>query len=429
MRAFFADNGFCDRFDSVELCEAEKTVGGVLSACEWRHENDSCIFRRASNSFNLLLVSVAIVLFIVQLLMAIINPLSNVCHQLVNVVKGSFPLVTPFTDDNVVQYTKYDELRVVQTAKNTMLRAARLEKAKECMDMNDPYDETNICLSEMHERHDQWRAHRVFGSIVEESFLEQTRFAYFMHPKIPVQVILKRILFARKEALKLRRTLEAKVFAEDRESYLLRSFLVHCFEGADQWVARYFFLPAKRRSHPLLLSSSGLLSSPPALLGEGIARKPSSPGGVSSRRGDVSVASGKATGKDATSFSSTTQSFASGLLHRSYPMLLLVFYLLVWLSVLAALSISMFFLSFDIGDRSVSLWIHIVCCAVALEFVVLETMALWVRYVYLLSSLSGEVRYVTETLLARSRLILLRTQGLMRHANDYVQHFNPACRV
>ncbi|RYH29179.1 hypothetical protein EON65_09430 [archaeon] len=36
---------------------------------------------------------------------------------------------------------------------------------------------------------------------------------------------------------------------------------------------------------------------------------------------------------------------------------------------------------------------------------------------------------MTETLLARSRLILLRTQGLMRHANDYVQHFNPACRV
>ena len=191
----------------------------------------------------------------------------------------------------------------------------------------------------------------------------------------------------------MRRALEAKVPLEDRESYLLRSFLVHCFEGADQLVVRHFFL-TNVGSYPLLLSSFDEIAPQRPAVNAAPIHKPSSPG-ASSKRDGLSAVANIEKGSRGTWFTGAVDSSAAGRLHRLYPVLLLVFYLMIWFGVLAALSITLFYLSFQIGDRSVTLWIYIVCGAVALEFFVIETLALWVRDVDLLCRLLGAVRQVT----------------------------------
>jgi hypothetical protein len=110
----------------------------------------------------------------------------------------------------------------------------------------------------------------------------------------------------------------------------------------------------------------------------------------------------------------------------------LVFYgvLALWLCVVGALIYGSYMLGGEIGSRSTSgIYIYLVSIAMIQEFCFVELFAIYAKYVWLYSSVGKLFREHWSLLFQRSHLILVRSRGLMVHATDLVQHYNPACRI
>ena len=83
----------------------------------------------------------------------------------------------------------------------------------------------------------------------------------------------------------------------------------------------------------------------------------------------------------------------------------------------------------SIGSKATDIWLIVTFLAFAQDVFVLYPTKIWVNWIVINNAVSESVRDICERLIARSRLILMRTSGVMRNANALVQHFNPACRL
>jgi hypothetical protein len=63
------------------------------------------------------------------------------------------------------------------------------------------------------------------------------------------------------------------------------------------------------------------------------------------------------------------------------------------------------------------------------DIVLIQPAKIWINFVVISSSVSRHVRKLCERLSLRSRLMMMRTHGMMRDADCNMQHFNPACRA
>lgn len=350
----FADDGYCERFDSPTSCADAQVMGVFDNACLWLEENETCVFARPALTFLFLLVMSGIVLPAVVLLMALLKILDDQID--VSALSGSSKQVVPMVDHGPA-YSQWDELVEAQTVRGTILRAARLEKARAMMDDTLPSEEALSVAESMQHMAVHWDSHHVFDTV---QALEHNRMRFGM-AYASNALILSKVLAARRDALDLCRTIERFAAVDDRESVLIRSFIVNCFSSSDRMLVQRCFFQKNISS-----SSSAMTSC-------------------------VSAA--------------------------------------VWLAILLALFFAIYLLGQDVGSRSLPLWTAIVVIALMEELLVLEPAALWLKYVVINGSISEEARLVCEQLRIRSKLILLRTTGLVRHANAMVQHFNPACRV
>jgi len=82
-----------------------------------------------------------------------------------------------------------------------------------------------------------------------------------------------------------------------------------------------------------------------------------------------------------------------------------------------------------LGTRSMPLWFLSTFIAVVQDILFVKPMKIWLNSVVINGAVSADIRDVVEKLSSRSRLIVIRTFGVMRDADALVQHFNPACRV
>jgi len=60
---------------------------------------------------------------------------------------------------------------------------------------------------------------------------------------------------------------------------------------------------------------------------------------------------------------------------------------------------------------------------------VLQPLKILLNWWIITRSVAADARELVERLCLRSKLVMMRTTGLMRDADALVQHFNPACRV
>jgi hypothetical protein len=82
-----------------------------------------------------------------------------------------------------------------------------------------------------------------------------------------------------------------------------------------------------------------------------------------------------------------------------------------------------------IGSRATNLWVLVTCLVIVQDLLVLQPLKILLNWWIITKSVAADARELVERLCLRSKLVMMRTTGLMRDADALVQHFNPACRV
>jgi hypothetical protein len=85
---------------------------------------------------------------------------------------------------------------------------------------------------------------------------------------------------------------------------------------------------------------------------------------------------------------------------------------------------------FNLTTNSAILWMITLLFSLIQYYCFIEVMIIIIKYVIITQYLVGGLFFeITNMLAMRTKLILMRSSGLMRNAHSLVQHFNPACRV
>ncbi|KAJ1399746.1 hypothetical protein B484DRAFT_246958, partial [Ochromonadaceae sp. CCMP2298] len=82
-----------------------------------------------------------------------------------------------------------------------------------------------------------------------------------------------------------------------------------------------------------------------------------------------------------------------------------------------------------IGSRATTLWLVMVCIYIAQDLLLIKPLRIYVNNVVINQQVGREVREMVELLRVRTKLVMMRTQGMMKDADSLIQHFNPAARV
>jgi len=82
-----------------------------------------------------------------------------------------------------------------------------------------------------------------------------------------------------------------------------------------------------------------------------------------------------------------------------------------------------------IGSRATNMWLIVTFIGLAQDTFLIAPTKILINFMVINNNVSRDVRMICERLSMRSKLILMRTHGLMRDAGSLVQHFNPACRA
>ena len=102
----------------------------------------------------------------------------------------------------------------------------------------------------------------------------------------------------------------------------------------------------------------------------------------------------------------------------------------LWLVVVLVMLNYIFFTGGSLGSRSMSFFGVVFSLLLVEDLLLLEPAMIAMKYGMLhYPTLVYEMNYLFNYFARRAKIILMRRQGLIRHANDFIQHFNIACRV
>ena len=83
----------------------------------------------------------------------------------------------------------------------------------------------------------------------------------------------------------------------------------------------------------------------------------------------------------------------------------------------------------SIGSQSSTLWLITGLVCIGEDNFLLQPLKLALHWIAATSSFQSDLNFIVERLLQRSKIILMRTGGVLRAYKWIVQHMNPACRV
>jgi len=103
---------------------------------------------------------------------------------------------------------------------------------------------------------------------------------------------------------------------------------------------------------------------------------------------------------------------------------------LVFLPLMLAVMIYFVYVfNLSIGSRATNMWLIVTSINFFQDVFFLKPLKVWFNFVLINGTVSREVRELCEQLTRRSKLILMRTHGMVRDTEALVQHFNPAVRA
>ena len=402
----YADDGYCERFDGRKDCEAAETTGGYFKACDWNPDNESCFFQRPDITF---VTSIILTLVVSIVSMPARHLLRYLVHNSQQILIGQ-----QVTSSHVIPvHVASSEVDMKKKELKSSNRSSR--KAPESLrgsrdsvgsihsrssdgDSTDrrEFDEfVHVCSNASTmlraARLEKSRQTIDFVSPTEESELitatarerreveianrtgsGPSAILLPSHDKtrygstaLSVWGISHSVHAARTRANSVRRLVESTHSSSEREKLLIKNFIVDVFTGA------------KRR-----IVSEHLFG------------------------GDRNV---------------RLSSLQTKLVQYGSLVLLSC--------MLCAMVLLTYGLSLRIGSRSSDMWLLITLLSFAQDAVFFQPLRIWVREVFIASIVVADLQCLILALAGRSKLILMRTHGLMRESSAMVQHFNPACRV
>lgn len=367
----FADDGRCEAITDHSSCvnagpSSWFSIG--WKACSWQWDNDSCVFRGPDHSSFPTVMAIALVAG------ALSSPIRRVTDRMVVYTYLQWRRRgREAKRSNLIQrgdrLNYHDEFGQALSKRSMWLRAARLVKLQESMDLVPPEQEAAAiqCLLSSSGRQrdddddDAWLLVDRNGCMHSSS---DTRAA----------AIVSRVNDSRAEAIRLRALCEVQL-DEAKEALLMRHFIVGLFAGYQKRVVASFYFGAN--SNQLLLQEQLITS-------------------VDSSCYSRFLRYGSCVG---------------------LPLLLAI--MMYCTAVLGA----------SIGSRSIDLWLVVVLGGLVIDNLAIQVIVVWLTWSVIYNSVAIEFESIMRNLKGKSRIILRRTTGVMRPCNDLVQHLNPACRV
>lgn len=83
----------------------------------------------------------------------------------------------------------------------------------------------------------------------------------------------------------------------------------------------------------------------------------------------------------------------------------------------------------QLGDGSVKTWLIGSCSAFVQTVFFTKPLIVWLKWTVLSQSCKMDIRKLQTVLVKSAEAIMVRTKGMMRDADSFIQHTNPACRV
>lgn len=388
----FPDNTDCNQYyDDQASCEAQKIFSNALSACSWVSSNHTCVYNRPYSSAILLIVLVTIAVFFTIVTTHLCQFFGEVVWKLWKYSLPSKQQVIPLMGTSIrsnklaLLPNTIDEFGHNIPKKTTLLRAIRLEKTKQSMDYLLPHEETTMLSQQLGQQFTDFQNHAFhFSQLSETLFLQHARYPI----KYPINSnsLIPKVNEARKNTIRLRQYFESyyliknyyetPIIQEKQEQFLWKNFIQFLFQEKRKVV---FHLISSTFQKQIQLSDE--------------------------------------------------KEFIVTDMWRYYLLKTLLCVVLgVWVGIM------LFFVAFlvtyatSLGDRSNELWYSVIVisfledcflcepCLVALRMGVQEYFA-------------ADLRHLYELLMQKSKIVLLRKNGLMKHSNDLLQHFNPICRL
>jgi len=88
-----------------------------------------------------------------------------------------------------------------------------------------------------------------------------------------------------------------------------------------------------------------------------------------------------------------------------------------------------FLFGVSIGSRATNTWLLGSFVSFAQEMLILQPVKIWLKWIIVSSMASRSLRIWHASLRDHAKHVMLRQKGLMKTANDFIHHFNPACRA
>lgn len=411
---YFSDNGNCRKIINPSECLNQFTIAKLTQECSWNTNNLSCEFNTPKLDVITIVIMIAIVCSLAEVLHKLYEYLMDrsfftfdVTFQLkTSMIKPKSMKISPIDQENVeskdleitidhhqpthvlsqyynhklnldiIKQARKDEFFKYQSRIGTLLRAARIVKAYQRMDFLFPYEESLSFLQQLL-KYDQQKANQRIELSRHVVNLEYRRLSNLRHvPKLnysqvpTIHHLVNEITHVRRLSQYIRRELNAMRNDCDKEMFLMYTFLTYCFQSSD--------ISLKLMKKYLIEDTYGYLP-----------------------------------------YTKTTMSYR--LCSWIYPIIFII--------VLIVMILIIYELSQLIGERAIELWLYVLVIDILFHEIILLPLHIFVSRILLINSLSKELSLVIDTIAIRGRLILMRTSGVLRHANDFIQHLNPACRT
>jgi hypothetical protein len=235
----YPDNGKCEAIHDADECLSARSIGSTRHLCRWDNYLQYCTFHTPPRDD----------VFSIVLLMAVVTAVCAPLHKLVKFMLRH--AASPHTQQALTKERKraelirqaavdyrLDEFQLSQTPKATILRAARLDKSQRTMDYVLPEEEAMAVLAQGEDDFGRLFSHHIFQHSVDEFSYKQLRYGF---QRLNSKDLLRRVKTARNDAGKIRAELERISIDEDKEAFLMKSFIVDYFSGFERTVARRYF--------------------------------------------------------------------------------------------------------------------------------------------------------------------------------------------
>jgi hypothetical protein len=229
----FADDGYCVDQTTQSSCDKAVTTGNYFKACDWHHDGGYCAFHKPSMSFltiillSFLVTSISVPFY--QLIRYLTSYLDKFC-QSVSSIPLKFKKKSLNNGINGLLMRVNDEFHNVQTFKSNVLRSARLEVIRKKSDNCSAYEEI---------------LHMMIGKV--QSLLKSVGH----ENKVWMTVVMDRLIHSRNRSEYMQHVMNIlSSSSEEKEEFLMSSFIVDSFHGYKRLIATKYFLDRYNKSSP-----------------------------------------------------------------------------------------------------------------------------------------------------------------------------------